>query len=849
MKGKRDLINSMVTMFVCLSLFLTALCLPKPFAGVYGQSNNDPGEDAGRTRIVRVGFPMQEGLTEKDSSGKYSGYTYEYLEEIAQYTGWEYEFVELPGEINDVLTQMLEQLKNGELDLLGGIVYNSDLAQTYDFPGYSYGSAYLTLSVLKENTQINEANYHARSELRVAVKQVTGSDSEALMEFCKMDGINARLVSCGTAEGQYQALTEGRADAMLNVDISPVEGMRTIAKFHPKPFYFAATKGNSGLIGELNDAMIKINESDPYFAINLYDKYFESQEEELHFTPEEQAYLDQAGTLRVGIDEGKAPVQYYDETGELAGISKDLFTYLTEKTGLRFEFIRVSSQAKLAELLNNGEADLASGISYDYDLARAYHVALTKPYAVSQVMMAVNKTVDPNQLAGKKLALTRGFVYDGPYIGELHWFETVSDCVAAVAVGKADYCYGNAYSIQYYANELGNDNLLLIPQSNRQHNICIGVTKPADPRLINIINKTVRSLSEEELQAMIYRNTMTSVGKVTLATFIDANPRQALLFVSGFAGILILLMACILYLKSRSGKRIARANDRYEQLCALSNEYVFEYDYPRDELTLSDPCAKRFGKERVQKNYFRTLKQMLEEGSAGAREREELEFYERIKETNGGIREQPIETADRAVCWYRITVKMVRDKSGRPEYCIGKLVDIQEEHTERESLLERARKDSLTGVYNAAASRRLIADDLRAGTESGALIIVDVDWFKNVNDQLGHFTGDRVLINLAGQIRASFRDEDIIGRLGGDEFIIYMKNVSDHGIVARRCRRLLERMGEIEMPKEYPKLTLSIGVALSKPGLSFNELYQMADLALYEVKRGGRGSFKIVGGK
>lgn len=841
MKGQRNPIKHITMILLCLIVSGGILFLSVPPFQTYGQSENG---DA-RSRTIRVAFPIQAGLTEKDETGKLSGYTYEYLEEIAQYTGWEYEFVELPGSINEVLPQMLEQLKTGELDLMGGMVYTADLAQTYDYPGYSYGSAYLTLAVLEENTAINEANYHAKSRLKVAVKEKEAADSKALEEFCKMDGLTVELVVCGTWEEQQRALEEGRADAALNMDLNPIPGLRTIAKFHPRPFYFAATKGNIRLINQLNDAMIKIDESDPYFAINLYDKYFGDQDVDLHFTPEEQEYLEQAGVLRVGVDEGKAPIQYFDENGEFLGISKDLFTYITEKTGLKFEFVRVPSQAKLEEMLQAGEVDLAPGISYDYDIARRYHVSLTKPYAVSQVVMAVNKKVDPSQLAGKKLALTKGFTYEGTYVGEVRWYETVSDCVAAVSEGQADYCYGNGYSIQFYANAPGNDNLLLIPQSNRQHKICIGVAKPADPQLINIINKTVRSLSEEDIQSIIYRNAMDITGKVTLSTFIDANPRLALMIVSGFAGMLIVLMGCILYIKSRSGKRIARANERYEQLCDLSNEYIFEYDYQRDEIILSDQCAILFGEQKIQRDYFGSLKRKAAKGWLESWEQEELNFYEEVMSSKGGSRELCLKTQTDELRWFRITVKTIWDESQKPEYCIGKLVDIQSEREERESLLEQARMDSLTGVYNAATSRQMITDHLRTDSEPGVLMIVDVDWFKSVNDQLGHFTGDQVLIHLAEQIKESFRGGDVIGRLGGDEFIIFMKGVSDRGIVAERCEQLLERMTEMEMPGEFPNLSLSIGAALSERGQGFDELYQITDLALYDVKRSGRGAYKI----
>ena len=79
----------------------------------------------GNKKVIRVGYPIQPGFTEIDRNGNYSGYTYDYLQELAQYAGWEYEFVRISGDINDAISKTMEMLENGELDLMGGTVYLS----------------------------------------------------------------------------------------------------------------------------------------------------------------------------------------------------------------------------------------------------------------------------------------------------------------------------------------------------------------------------------------------------------------------------------------------------------------------------------------------------------------------------------------------------------------------------------------------------------------------------------------------------------------------------------------------------------------------------------------------------
>ena len=130
-----------------------------------------PAQGAGETgRTIRVAYPYQAGLTEVDVQGNYSGYTYEYLQEIAQYTGWSYEFVEVPGTPDESLTQLMEMLENGEVDLMGGMLYSASMAELYDYSGYSYGVVETVLQVLQEDTRDLVVDSQTQQTFRVAVQ-------------------------------------------------------------------------------------------------------------------------------------------------------------------------------------------------------------------------------------------------------------------------------------------------------------------------------------------------------------------------------------------------------------------------------------------------------------------------------------------------------------------------------------------------------------------------------------------------------------------------------------------------------------------------------------------------------
>lgn len=173
-------------------------------------------------------------------------------------------------------------------------------------------------------------------------------------------------------------------------------------------------------------------------------------------------------------------------------------------------------------------------------------------------------------------------------------------------------------------------------------------------------------------------------------------------------------------------------------------------------------------------------------------------------------------------------------------------VDLQVEQGEK--LRKSATIDFLTGVLNRAAIEKKINDMLMEKTNAGAFILVDIDNFKSVNDMLGHPVGDEVLKEVAKILKESFRKGDYIGRLGGDEFCIFMQNVTEVKTIEEKIKTLNERChleycGE---NGEIVNISASIGVAVCTKQISeYNQLYKCADMALYETKKRGKDSYTI----
>lgn len=167
-----------------------------------------------------------------------------------------------------------------------------------------------------------------------------------------------------------------------------------------------------------------------------------------------------------------------------------------------------------------------------------------------------------------------------------------------------------------------------------------------------------------------------------------------------------------------------------------------------------------------------------------------------------------------------------------------------------EELAYRADHDSLTGLVNRAGLTSRVSVALRGDrvTRGGvALLFLDLDGFKAVNDELGHPTGDRLLLAVARRLRAALSEADVVARLGGDEFAVVLSGVRDSVTALAVADRLV---GVVNAPFEVDgvtlKITTSIGVALSgAESTGFDELLRWADHALYEAKGSGRACSRL----
>ena len=289
----------------------------------------------------------------------------------------------------------------------------------------------------------------------------------------------------------------------------------------------------------------------------------------------------------------------------------------------------------------------------------------------------------------------------------------------------------------------------------------------------------------------------------------------------------------------RTLKLLEHERVKYQFYAELSQEIQFEYTVTPEMLILSEwgarylnmpetilnPKKDAFGTTIFSRNDFEDLLNRLEKTSP----QEPMVEQNYLLNINGQER------------WSKVIARSMWESWEPPEYAgaIGKIVDIHDELQKMNHLEVMASHDSLTGLLNHKAAKSQIIERLAGDDEKKFILLVfDLDHFKQANDTYGHLFGDEVLKFVSERLKKNTRNVDIVARMGGDEFLLFMPYKDGTEPLVKRIFNLL--------CTQYKEFTIgvSMGVACAKDcNGDYDTLFHMADEALYEVKRNGRNNY------
>lgn len=531
---------------------------------------------------------------------------------------------------------------------------------------------------------------------------------------------------------------------------------------------------------------------------------------QLHFTQEEQDYIDTAGVIQAVSLHGSAPLQYAGKKGEIKGISIEVLEKISEITGLVFEYHLIESIDEAYDT----PIDLIFGIPASYV---PENMVLSRPFLESQTILYLNSSVDPEDLSEKIYAGTLGSTQPEGIPEEYTVnYKTREDSLNAVEAGHADYGYGNAYSVAFYTLQNGYQNIITVPRGKDDRAYCFAVPSENEV-LLSILNKSIGSIDERELQTLVLISTAKIDRKITLSMIVSNYGLQLILL----SALIITVLSVSIFRNLRDNKELKIQNERYQILSNISNEYMYEYYFEQNELNLSKSIIHLFESREFMEESVVILKEAL-------RDSDSLQSIYRI--------ELPLSAEKKKI--FKSVSSLIRNSKGKVYSVIGKLIDVSEEEAERQELIKKSETDGLTGLYNAETTKKLINEIMEKNDphKTDALLILDCDKFKEINDSHGHLHGDSVIVHIGEALKSTFRKSDIIGRIGGDEFCVYMENVSSRKFIISKYHQLVKSLKQVS-PDSY--ITVSVGAALSDREKSYDDLFKKADAALYIVKDKG----------
>ena len=190
--------------------------------------------------------------------------------------------------------------------------------------------------------------------------------------------------------------------------------------------------------------------------------------------------------------------------------------------------------------------------------------------------------------------------------------------------------------------------------------------------------------------------------------------------------------------------------------------------------------------------------------------------------------------------WVELVLHVFQEEFTRNLYALIYLRDIHIQKEREIAQAKAASRDPLTNILNRSAFEELVTHYLREPDRHGILMLLDVDNFKDINDQLGHLEGDQALKQVSQLLTTTFRQQDLVGRLGGDEFLIFVKGHMNR----ESLRHRLEELTQLLASNDKAALTSSIGITFVKAeNFDYNRSLREADIALYRSKRNGKNSF------
>ncbi len=341
---------------------------------------------------------------------------------------------------------------------------------------------------------------------------------------------------------------------------------------------------------------------------------------------------------------------------------------------------------------------------------------------------------------------------------------------------------------------------------------------------------------------------LTVVDKDDIQADINQNISYVLIFVANMTGAFLVVSWFAEKNQKQSIKNAIEYERKFKLVSDTINKFFIEVDLSSVSVTILGDYKDKLNREKD----TTSIKEDIKIGFIHPEdERLAKDIFSKISkfESVSDVKMR-IQNSEKEYVWYSVSLIPLKDDRGNNiNKAAGFLENVNEEVLKTNLLKEKSELDALTKIYNKGATEAKIIEILNSSTQndSHSLLIIDLDNFKTLNDTFGHLYGDEVLKDVAKTLKGLFRSDDIVGRIGGDEFFIFIKNSNSLEKTKERANIICQSLNKIYKKDGLEvEISSSIGIAsFPANAKTFTELYKNADTALYAAKNNGKNKYMI----
>jgi diguanylate cyclase (GGDEF)-like protein/PAS domain S-box-containing protein len=577
---------------------------------------------------------------------------------------------------------------------------------------------------------------------------------------------------------------------------------------------------------------------------------------ELGLDESERPWLEANPAVRFTGDPNWLPYEAFDSDGNYQGIVAEHLELIAGMTGLEFRMSPSETWTESTEKAKQGQVDILSETD-DSDLKS--HLNFTTPYVSNPIVIAMRNTENYvegiTDIGDQKIALIKDYGYASKIrrkYSDIRFVtvDDIQDGLFSVSTGEVDALLCTLVLCSYTIAELGLNNVRITGKTEFDTKLALGVQKHL-PELLSILNKAIGRITQKQQQVILDRWVKDKYAERTDYTlaFQVLTVAAALLLIFALWN-RRLSREINLRIRTEEELKTAEKAMRFSHQRLLSHREhtplaVIEWNTDFEVTDWNKAAERMFGFTKEEMLGRHPSERILPDS---ARDAVDAVWSELLNNTGGNrSRNENITNDGRTILceWYNTPLT---DNEGKVIGVASLVDDVTERTKSEETIWKQANYDALTGLSNRNMFHDRLGEEMRKADRDGrplALLLIDLDEFKEVNDTLGHDTGDRLLQEAGRRIGACIRQSDTIARLGGDEFAIILRNLHERSHVEDVAEKISSRLeDEFQLGNEVVHISGSIGITLyPADATDIDTLLKNADQAMYAAKRDGRNCF------